>query len=104
MIIPGLNFGIPVLTILVVITTFVSSKVITPPTTPGVEDQTAMMSNMMNLYMPVLMGWMAYSLSSGLALYFVITNLIQILQYAILGKIYWDNIIPWKKKIKSIKI
>jgi len=104
LIIPGLNFGIPVLTILVVITTFVSSKVITPPTTPGVEDQTAMMSNMMNLYMPVLMGWMAYSLSSGLALYFVITNLIQILQYAILGKIYWDNIIPWKKKIKSIKI
>lgn len=104
LIIPGLNFGIPVLTILVVITTFISSKVITPPTTPGVEDQTAMMSNMMNLYMPVLMGWMAYSLSSGLALYFVITNLIQILQYAISGKIYWDNIIPWKKKIKSIKI
>jgi len=102
LIIPGLNFGIPVLTIIVVITTYISSKIIAPPTTSGADDQNAMMTKMMNLYMPVLMGWMAYSLSSGLALYFVITNLIQIFQYAISGKIYWDNIIPWKKKSKFI--
>jgi YidC/Oxa1 family membrane protein insertase len=70
--IPGLSFGIPVLAVIVVITTYI--------------------------YMPVLMGWLAWSLSSGLALYFVVTNLIQILQYAISGKIYWDNVLPWKKK------
>jgi YidC/Oxa1 family membrane protein insertase len=96
--IPGLSFGIPVLAVIVVITTYISSKIITPPATPGAQDQGAMMTKMMNIYMPVLMGWLAWSLSSGLALYFVVTNLIQILQYAISGKIYWDNVLPWKKK------
>jgi YidC/Oxa1 family membrane protein insertase len=101
--IPGLNFGIPVLAIIVVITTYLSSKLITPPSTPGGNDQGAMMSKMMNLYMPVLMGWLAWSLSSGLALYFVVTNLIQILQYAISGKVHWDNVFPGKKKIEIVK-
>ncbi len=100
--IPGINFGIPILTIIVVITTYLSSKLISPPQQPGANDQGAMMTKMMNLYMPILMGWLAYTLSSGLALYFVITNLIQILQYALTGKIYWDNVIPWKKN-KAIK-
>ena len=95
--IPGLNFGIPVLTIIVVITTYFSSKIISPPSQPGANDQGAMMTKMMNLYMPILMGWLAYSLSSGLALYFVISNIIQILQYAVTGKAYWNNILPKKK-------
>jgi YidC/Oxa1 family membrane protein insertase len=101
--IPGLNFGIPVLTIIVVITTYISSKVISPPPQPGANDQGAMMTKMMNLYMPILMGWLAYSLSSGLALYFVVSNVIQILQYAITGKIYWGNIFPTKKKTEIEK-
>ncbi|MCX6054033.1 MAG: YidC/Oxa1 family membrane protein insertase [Chloroflexi bacterium] len=101
LVIPGIPFGIPVLTVIVVITTYISSKIISPPQTPGAADQGAMMTKMMNLYMPVLMGWLAYSLSSGLALYFVVTNLIQILQYAISGKIYWDNVIPWKTNTKT---
>lgn len=100
--IPGLNFGIPVLAIIVVITTFISSKIITPPSQPGSNDQGAMMTKMMNIYMPVLMGWLAWSLSSGLALYFVVTNLIQILQYAISGKVHWENILP-KKKTAIVK-
>ncbi len=100
--IPGLNFGIPVLAIIVVITTFLSSKLITPPTAPGGNDQGAMMSKMMNIYMPVLMGWLAWSLSSGLALYFVVTNLIQIFQYSVSGKVHWDNVFP-KKKTAIVK-
>jgi YidC/Oxa1 family membrane protein insertase len=96
--IPGLTFGIPVLAIIVVITTYISTKIITPPPQPGGgNDQSAMMTNMMNIYMPLLMGWLAWTLSSGLALYFVVTNLIQILQYAITGKVYWGNILPGKK-------
>ncbi len=98
--IPGLNFGIPVLTIIVVITTYISSKIISPPPQPGANDQGAAMTKMMNLYMPVLMGWLAWSLSSGLALYFVVSNLVQIAQYAITGKIYWKNIIPFKQKVE----
>ncbi len=101
--IPGISFGIPILTIIVVITTFISSKVIAPPPQPGANDQGAMMTKMMNLYMPVLMGWLSYTLSAGLALYFVVSNVIQILQYAITGKIYWGNIFPWLKKTELKK-
>jgi YidC/Oxa1 family membrane protein insertase len=86
--------GIPVLTIIVVITTYISSKIISPPPQPGANDQGAAMTKMMNLYMPVLMGWLAWSLSSGLALYFVVSNVVQIAQYAITGRIYWKNLFP----------
>jgi len=94
--IPGLSFGIPVLAIVVVITTYVQSKLITPPST-GKNDQGAMMGNMMNLYMPVLMGYLALTFASGLSLYFVASNLIGILQYALLGKLNWKNLIPGRK-------
>jgi YidC/Oxa1 family membrane protein insertase len=90
------GIGIPVLTILVVITTFLQSKLMTPPpANPG--DQAAQMSKMMNLYMPILMGYFAFTLASGLALYFVIGNLVGIAQYALLGKINWRNLLPKKK-------
>lgn len=101
--IPGLNFGIPVLAIVVVITTFISTKIITPPSQPGGNDQGAMMTKMMNLYMPILMGWLAWSLQSGLALYFVVTNLIQIAQYAISGNVHWNNLLFWKKSETIVK-
>lgn len=93
------GIGIPVLTIIVVITTYISSKIISPPPQPGANDQGAAMTKMMNLYMPILMGWLAWSLSSGLALYFVVSNLVQIAQYAITGKVYWRNIIPGMKPV-----
>lgn len=93
---PFLSFGIPVLAIVVTVTTYIQSKLITPPSaTPG--DQTAMMSNMMNLYMPFLMGYMALTLASGLSLYFLASNLIGILQYALLGQVNWSNLWPFSK-------
>ena len=98
-----LGVGIPVLTIIVVITTYISSKIISPPPQPGANDQGAAMTKMMNLYMPILMGWLAWSLSAGLALYFVVTNLIQIAQYALTGKVYWRNIIPGLKQPEVAK-
>jgi YidC/Oxa1 family membrane protein insertase len=97
--IPGLSFGIPVLAVVVVITTYISSKIISPPTTPGSNDQSAMMANMMNIYMPLLMGWLAWTLSSGLALYFVVQNVIQIVQYAVTGRVYWSNLLPKPKQV-----
>jgi len=48
--------------------------------------------------MPIFMGYLAYTLASGLALYFIASNLIGILQYAMLGKVNWANVIPWMKK------
>lgn len=87
------NFGIPVLAIIVVATTYLQSKLMTPPpANPG--DQSAMMSNMMNIYMPFIMGWIALTLASGLALYFVVSNLIGIAQYAALGRLNIRNLLP----------
>jgi len=89
------GIGIPVLAILVVLTQYLQGKLMTPATSnPG--DQSAQMSKMMNLYMPLFMGWIAYSLSSGLAIYFLATNIISIIQYAAMGKVNWRNLLPKK--------
>ena len=95
--IPGIPFGIPVLAVVVVITTYLQSKLMSPPTGSG-DQQSNMMMGMMNIYMPFFMGWIALSYASGLSLYFVASNLIGIGQYAILGRLNWDNVLPWKKK------
>jgi YidC/Oxa1 family membrane protein insertase len=92
-----LPFGIPVLAIIVVITTYLQSRLMSPPTTGDGGGQAAMMGNMMNVYMPLLMGYLAWSLASGLALYFLVSNVIGILQYALLGKVNWKNVIPFRK-------
>jgi YidC/Oxa1 family membrane protein insertase len=43
------------------------------------------------------MGYMGLTLASGLSLYFIVSNLIGILQYAMLGKVNWKNILPFRK-------
>lgn len=86
------GYGIPILAILVVGTTFLQSRLMTPPSTTG--DQGANMSRAMNLYMPLFMGYLAYSFPSGLALYFVTSNLVGILQYGIMGRLDWRNLLP----------
>jgi YidC/Oxa1 family membrane protein insertase len=88
-----LGIGIPILAILVMATTYVQSKLMTPPST-NPKDQSAMMGNMMNVYMPVLMGYMAMTMASGLALYFLVSNVVSVVQYAVLGKVNWANLIP----------
>jgi YidC/Oxa1 family membrane protein insertase len=95
-----LGIGIPSLTILVVITTWLQSKVMTPPSA-NPNDQSAQMSKMMNLYMPFFMGFIAFSLASGLALYFVTSNVIGIVQYAALGKVNFRNLFPAPKPNKE---
>lgn len=88
--------GIPVLAILVALTTYVQSKVtMPPPSSPN--DQGAAMTKMMSLYMPLLLGYFAYSYASGLAVYFIISNLAGIAQYAMLGKVNWKALLPGKK-------
>jgi YidC/Oxa1 family membrane protein insertase len=86
------GFGIPILAILVVGTTFLQSKLMTPPSTTG--EQGANMGRAMNLYMPLFMGYLAYSFPSGLALYFVTSNVVGILQYGFMGRLDWRNLLP----------
>ena len=89
------GIGIPVLAIIVLVTTYIQSKLMTPPTQPG--DQGAQMSQMMNLYMPLFMGYLALTFASGLSLYFITSNLVTIGQYAAMGKLNWSNLLPGKK-------
>lgn len=97
--IPGISFGIPVLAIIVAITSFLQTKLIATPTAG--DSQSNQMSGMMNIYMPLLMGWFAYSLASGLALYFLASNIFSIFQYAVLGRFDFKNLFP--KKILKLK-
>lgn len=92
--VPFLSFGIPVLAIIVTITTYLQSKLMTPTTT-GAGDQGAMMGQAMTLYMPLMLGYFALTFASGLALYFVASNVFAILQYSALGRIDWRGILPF---------
>ncbi|NQU31316.1 MAG: membrane protein insertase YidC [Anaerolineae bacterium] len=90
-----LGFALPTLAVVVVITSYIQSKLMTPPSNPG--DQSAAMGNMMSIYMPFLMGYFAMTFASGLALYFITSNLLGIAQYAMMGKANWSNLIPGRK-------
>jgi YidC/Oxa1 family membrane protein insertase len=90
-----LPFDIPVLTILVVISTYLQTK-LTTPASP--DSQGSQMTQMMSLYMPLLLGYFAYTLASGLALYFVASNLLGILQGLIMKRVREQNP-PAKSKV-----
>jgi YidC/Oxa1 family membrane protein insertase len=81
--VPILGQGLPVLAIIVVITTYLQTKLTTPPATGG---QGAQMAQVMNIYMPLFLGYFAYTLASGLALYFVVSNLLGIIQALVLKR------------------
>ncbi len=88
--------GIPILAILVFVTSFFQSRMM--GTGGGADDQTAQMSKMMSLYIPVLMGWLSYTYSAGLAVYFVASNLVSLLQYALMGRLDFSNLLGRKEK------
>jgi YidC/Oxa1 family membrane protein insertase len=86
-----LPFGIPLLAIIVGLTTYVQTKLTMPPAA-NPNDQSAQMSKMMGIYMPVLLFYFSLNFASGLAVYFIASNLVGIAQYALLGKVNWKNL------------
>lgn len=100
--IPGLTFGIPVLAIIVGLTTFVQTKLtMTPSASPN--DQTAVMNQQMSLMMPLMLFYFALNFASGLAVYFITSNLVGIAQYAALGKVNWANLFGSKTQTDTSK-
>ncbi len=92
---PIMGVAVPVLAILVVISSYIQTKMVTPPTTgAGDTGQGAQMTKMMSLYMPFFMGYLALTFASGLGLYFVATNLATIAQYVLTGQADFKNILP----------
>ena len=95
------GYGIPVLAVIVAITTYVQSKV-TMPASTNPNDQGAMMGKMMSIYMPLLLGYFALTFASGLSVYFIAGNLVGIAQYALLGKVNWRALLPGQKPVPAL--
>jgi YidC/Oxa1 family membrane protein insertase len=95
-----LGFALPTLAIIVAITTYVQSK-LTMPTSSNPNDQSAQMSSMMSIYMPLLLGWFALNFASGIAIYFITSNALGIVQYAATGRANWSNLLPGGDKNKK---
>jgi YidC/Oxa1 family membrane protein insertase len=98
---PIFGIGIPILAILVVITSYIQTKMITPAGSAADTGQGAQMTQAMSLYMPFFMGYLALTFASGLALYFIATNLATIAQYIIMGQANFNNILPSLSTRKS---
>jgi YidC/Oxa1 family membrane protein insertase len=94
---PLVGDGLPILAIIVIITSYLQTKLTTPPQ-PG--SQGGGMTQMMGVYMPLLLGWFAYTLAAGLALYFVVSNVLAIGQ-AVIMKRYRSTPEPAGKKKKA---
>ncbi len=97
---PIIGYSIPIMTLLVVGTTYLQSKLMTPASA-NPADQSAQMSKSMNLMMPLMMGFITWSLASGLALYFIVSNLLGIAQYAMMGNVNWSNLLPKRKAVST---
>jgi YidC/Oxa1 family membrane protein insertase len=76
-----------VLPILVLITTWLQQKLLMPSTPASSDDnQAAAMTRSMNTVMPIMFFFFSLSFASGLSIYFVVSNVIGIVQYAMMGK------------------
>jgi len=84
-----LNLAVPdpfyVLPVLVVVSSWYYQKLLTPPAT---DAQSEAMSRQMMIMMPLMTGFFSATYASGLAIYFLISNLVGILQYFLFRKHY----------------
>jgi YidC/Oxa1 family membrane protein insertase len=94
----GINLGQPpggsqpwyayALILLVVATGYWQQKIMTPTSSSGQSDnQMAGMSQSMMYTMPLMFGFFALSFAAGLSIYFIISNLVGVLQYWGLNKL-----------------
>jgi YidC/Oxa1 family membrane protein insertase len=99
-----LNLAVPdpylILPVIVVVTTWLQQKLLTPPTPKSTSgrsddpaDQAAQMTRQMTTIMPLMFGFFSLSYSSGLSIYFIISNLIGIAQYSYMGKADFGRLI-----------
>lgn len=92
------GIGIPLLAILVALTTYLQSKLtLPPPSTSNPADPNAQTGQLMTYIMPLMMAWITYGLASGLAVYFIVSNILGVAQQALMGQVYWSNLFPPKK-------
>ncbi|MBN1426780.1 MAG: membrane protein insertase YidC [Anaerolineae bacterium] len=72
-----------ILPLLVVLTTWIQNKLMTPPST---DPQQATMGRTMQWTMPLFIGYISLTFPSGLSIYWIVANIIGVVQYAAMGK------------------
>lgn len=89
---------------LVVLTTWLQFKVTmpaTPPSDDGKPNQAQAMSQSMGTIMPLMYGFFALSFSVGISIYFIVSNIVGIVQYALMGRANFRNIFGGGKGASS---
>ncbi len=84
------------LPLMVMVTTWLQSKLTIPTPPPSDDDkpnQAAMMTRSMTTIMPLMFGFFSLSFSVGLSIYFVVSNLVGILQYTLMGRAEWGRLL-----------
>lgn len=74
-----------IMPVLVVVTAWYYQKLLTPPSN---DPQSEAMAKQMQIMMPLMTGFFAATYASGLAIYFLISNLVGILQYFLFRRHY----------------
>ena len=74
------------LPILVFATSWFQQKLLTPPTNPDDKSQAAIMNQQMQIMMPLMFMFFTLSYATGLSIYFIISALIRIAQYYVMGE------------------
>jgi YidC/Oxa1 family membrane protein insertase len=92
-----LGVAIPLLAIIVALTTYIQTK-LTMPAAADSNDQSAATARIMSIQMPLLLFFFSLNYASGLAVYFVASNILSIIQYAMMGKVNWRNLLPGGQK------
>ncbi|MBN1260281.1 MAG: membrane protein insertase YidC [Anaerolineae bacterium] len=77
-----------IMPILVVATSWFQQKLLTPATSASADPQAQQMTQSMQITMPLIMGFFSMQYAAGLSVYFVISNLIGILQYYLFRQHY----------------
>ena len=72
------SYALPVL---VLATSWLQQKLLTPPTASGDQSQAGAMNQQMQIMMPLMFGFMSIQFATGLSIYFIISNLIGMAQY-----------------------
>jgi YidC/Oxa1 family membrane protein insertase len=86
---PFIPFEISILAILVLITSWISQRMIPMTST---DPQSAQTTLIMNVVMVFFIFNISLSLASGLSVYFVVTNLFSMVQYMSMGKVNWRQV------------
>ena len=89
-----------VLPFLVVASTWIQQKLLTPP---SADPQQASMSRTMQLTMPLFIGYISLTFPSGLSIYWILSNIIGLIQYAAMGRVNLINQLLGREEQPSTK-